>query len=67
MADGHFVCLSEFGVLSLLKVNAEKYDEVSRYEVPELSYPCWAPPVICDGRMYVRGKERLLCLELARR
>lgn len=64
LADGHFVCLSEYGDLSLLKVNAEKYEEVSKYSVPELSYPCWAPPVLSHGLLYVRGKGRLVCLEL---
>ena len=64
MADGHFVALSEYGDLSLVKVNPVKYDEVSKYQVPELAYPCWAPPVLSDGRLYVRGKGRLVCLQL---
>jgi outer membrane protein assembly factor BamB len=64
MVDGHFVCLSETGYLSLIKVTPEKYDEVSRFRVPGLEYPCWAPPVLSDGRLYVRGREKLVCLEL---
>jgi outer membrane protein assembly factor BamB len=64
MADGHFVCLAESGRLSLLKVSAEKYDEVAKYEVPELEYPCWAPPLLSHGLLYVRGKDKLVCLEL---
>jgi len=62
--DGHFICLSEYGLLSLLKVNSQKYDEVSKYDVPELNYPCWAPPVLSNGILYVRGKGKLLALEL---
>ena len=64
MADGHFICLSEYGTLSLLKVNSEKYEEMSKYEVPELQYPAWAPPVLSGGLLYVRGKGKLVCLEL---
>lgn len=64
LADGHFVALGEFGELFLFKASPARYEEVARYRVPELSYPCWAPPVISDGRLYVRGKDRLLCLEL---
>ncbi|MCE9563439.1 MAG: PQQ-like beta-propeller repeat protein [Planctomycetes bacterium] len=64
LVDGHFVSLSEYGLLSLIKVNSEKYDEVSKYEVSELEYPCWAPPVLSNGIMYVRGKGKLLALEL---
>jgi hypothetical protein len=29
-----------------------------------LVYPCWAAPIVSHGLMYVRGDERLLCLEL---
>ncbi|MBX9624170.1 MAG: PQQ-like beta-propeller repeat protein [Gemmataceae bacterium] len=64
LVDNHLVCLSEAGRLSLLRPNPAKYDEVSGYVVPELEYPCWAPPVVADGRLYVRGKSRLVCLEL---
>lgn len=70
MADGHFICLSESGELLLLKVNPDKYEEVSRAEVRDpkdgkalLEYPCWAAPVLSYGLLYVRGKGRLVCLE----
>ena len=64
LADGHLIHLSESGLLSLIKVNPMKYEEVSKYEVPELSYPCWAPPVLADGILYLRGKGKLVALEL---
>jgi hypothetical protein len=77
--DGHFVCLGEYGQLTLLKVNPEKYEPVAEgafagganpLEEPEaggqrlLRYPCWAAPIVSHGLMYVRGEDRLLCLEL---
>lgn len=66
MVDGHFICLSEAGRLMLLKVNPQKFDLVSRIDGKELSleYPCWAAPVLSHGLLYVRGKDRLVCLEL---
>lgn len=69
MVDGHFVCLTEEGVLLLLKVTPQRYEEVSRVEPveggrPLLEYPCWAAPILAHGLLYVRGKDRLLCLEL---
>jgi hypothetical protein len=64
MVDGHFISLSEYGDLALLKVNSTKYEEISKYEVPGLEYPCWASPVISNGLVYVRGKDKLLALEL---
>lgn len=67
MVDGHFIALCEDGLLLLLKVNAEKFDEVSRIDLSEqqplLEYPCWAAPVLAHGLLYVRGKDRLLCFE----
>lgn len=64
LIDGHLVSLSEYGDLALVRATPERYDEVSRYEVPELEYPCWAAPVVSNGLLYVRGKGKLLALEL---
>jgi outer membrane protein assembly factor BamB len=76
LVDGHFVCLGEDGVLHLLRVDPKRFDEVSSVELherdkngkedpstPLLRPPCWAAPVSSHGLMYVRGKERLACLE----
>jgi outer membrane protein assembly factor BamB len=69
LVDGHFVCLGEDGGLRLLKVNPKKYEEVARLD-PEgkagslLEYPCWAAPILSHGLLYIRGKGRLVCLEL---
>ncbi len=76
--DGHFICLSEYGELLLLKANPEKFDVVSRVflrqkdgrEIPGfgppplIRYPAWAAPVVSHGLMYVRGEGRLVCLEV---
>ncbi|MBM3981624.1 MAG: hypothetical protein FJ304_15365 [Planctomycetes bacterium] len=64
LIDGYLISLSEYGDLALLKANPAKYDEVSKYEVPGLEYPCWAAPVLSNGLLYVRGKDKLLALEL---
>lgn len=77
--DGHFVCLAEQGALSLLKVNPERYEVVSSVELPDhashdsppgfpppslIRYPAWAAPILAHGLLYVRGRDRLVCLEL---
>ena len=71
MIDGHFICLGEDGMLRLLKVNPQKYDLVSEVELKDpktkqalLEYPCWAAPIVSHGLLYVRGEERIVCLEL---
>ena len=60
LVDGHLICLSEYGEMALIKPSREKYQEISKYEVPGLEYPCWAAPVVSNGLVYVRGKEKLL-------
>jgi outer membrane protein assembly factor BamB len=78
LVDGHFVCLGEDGWLRLLKVNPKRYEEVSSVHLrplngdgkpdadapPLLEEPCWAAPILSNGLLYVRGKDRLVCLEL---
>ncbi|HUR38114.1 MAG TPA: PQQ-binding-like beta-propeller repeat protein [Planctomycetota bacterium] len=68
--DGHFVCLGEDGVLRLIKVDPKQYREVGKLVLkgasgePLLKYPAWAAPLLSHGLLYVRGKDRLVCLEL---
>jgi outer membrane protein assembly factor BamB len=79
LVGDHFICLGEEGTLRLLRVNPRKYDEVSRVDElrplgrdgeplpgaePLLEYPCWAAPILSHGLLYVRGKDRLVCLEV---
>jgi outer membrane protein assembly factor BamB len=75
LVDGHFLCLGEDGQLRLLKVNPHRYEEVSHLEpvagrkpgedaASLLEHPCWAAPILAHGLLYVRGKDRLVCLEL---
>jgi outer membrane protein assembly factor BamB len=61
--DGHFLCMTERGDLLLLKINPKKFELVSRWQT-ELDYPTWAAPVVSNGLMYLRGKDRLICVEL---
>ncbi|MCA9271207.1 MAG: hypothetical protein KDA41_22145, partial [Planctomycetales bacterium] len=77
--DGHFVCLSEDGVLRLLKATPKGYTLVDSALLIDknarvnpltgrpaqlLKSPCWAAPILSHGLLYVRGEDRLVCLEL---
>jgi hypothetical protein len=72
LVDNHFICLGEDGMLRLLKVDPNKYEEVSSVELradgnrgePLLNEPCWAAPILSHGLLYLRGADRLVCLEL---
>ncbi len=79
LVDGHFISLGEYGQLQLLKVNPEKYELVAEVllkekpigpviqeerDAPLLKYPAWAAPIVSHGLLYVRGADRVVCLEL---
>ena len=55
----------------LVKVNPKRFELISLVEMrqpgqkePLLEYPCWAAPILVNGLLYLRGNERLVCLEL---
>jgi outer membrane protein assembly factor BamB len=71
-ADGHLYCLSQQGVMALVKVGgngagaAEPFKIVSRFNfVDGRRNDVWAHPVILDGRLYLRYHETLYCYEIA--
>ena len=66
LADSKLIVLGEGGLLGLFKLDAEKPEELSRFQVPQLHYPCWAAPILSRQRLYLRNEQSLVCLDLAR-
>ena len=66
-ADGKLIALGEAGLLGLFKPSTEKPDEVSRWQVPGLTYPCWGAPILAGRRLFLRSENKLICLDLARK
>jgi outer membrane protein assembly factor BamB len=66
LAEGKLLVLGEGGLLGLFKPNPQRSEEVCRFQVPQLHYPCWAAPVLSHRRLYLRSEDRLVCLNLAR-
>ena len=70
MQMDHFISLGEFGTLTLIRPTPEKLDVVSKVQltdehgVERIKYPAWAAPVLSNGFLYLRGKDRLVCLDL---
>jgi outer membrane protein assembly factor BamB len=68
--DSHFVCLGEDGELTLFKANPRKFEAVAEASLRDehggalLEYPCWAAPILSHGLLYVRGRDRVVCLRL---
>jgi outer membrane protein assembly factor BamB len=65
-ADGRLVALGEGGLLGMFRPSATACEELGRWQVPALGYPCWAAPALAGGRLYLRSENRLVCLRIAR-
>lgn len=59
--DGKLLLLEENGSLVLLEPNPKEYRELARAKV---CGETWAHPAIADGRLYVRDKRELVCIQL---
>ena len=66
-AEGLLYFLSENGNVLLIRPNPEKYDVVSRFDLPEEGEgPTWAHPVVCGKRLYLRHGAFLYCYDVAK-
>ncbi|HMJ92236.1 MAG TPA: PQQ-binding-like beta-propeller repeat protein [Candidatus Acidoferrum sp.] len=66
LADGKLIALGEGGLLGLFKPNTNACEEISRWQMPSLHFPCWAAPVLSQKKLYLRSESHLVCLSLAR-
>lgn len=70
LVDGHIVVLTEYGRLLLVRPNPERYQLLGELDLEDdagrklLRHPAWNPPILAHGLLYVRGKDRLVALEL---
>ena len=58
-AEGHLYVLGEGGTVGLVEATPERYVEKSRFSFQTGSLPTWAPPVIANGKMYIRDQDKL--------
>ena len=71
IADGMLYCLTEDnGTVVLAETSAKGWKEHSRFQLtPQserraLKGKVWTPPVIANGRLYLRDQDLLFCFEL---
>src|SRR5262245_12217234 len=63
-ADKHLYVLGEDAILALVEARSDEYREVSRFSLKQSRYPTWAPPVIADGRLYVRNQDSVMAFDV---
>jgi outer membrane protein assembly factor BamB len=66
LAEGKLIALGEGGLLGIFKPNPKELEEVSRWQVPQLHYPCWAAPILSRKKVYLRSEDSLLCLDFSK-
>jgi outer membrane protein assembly factor BamB len=64
-ANKQLYVLSEDGRMALVQARPDQYQEVSRFEIPSGRYPTWAPPVIANGRLYIREQDNLMAFNIS--
>ncbi|MBU0638997.1 MAG: PQQ-like beta-propeller repeat protein [Planctomycetes bacterium] len=62
LADGHLYVLTEKGTLLTAAAVPGGFEPVAKAKV--LDGRCWTVPVLCNGRLYVRNLERVVCLDM---
>ena len=62
-----YVMNEKDGTVGLFKATPEKYEELSRFQLPEEGEgPFWAHPVVCGKRLYLRHAQFLYCYDIAK-
>ena len=57
--------LSDKGTVALVPATPERFEIVSRFDLPERSKTLsWAHPVVCGRRLYLRNSDRLYAYRL---
>ncbi len=41
------------------------YQEISKFKIPDNMKQSWAHPVVSDGKLYLRGNDKILCYDIA--
>lgn len=72
-ADGHLYCYGESkGEVALVEASRKGWIEKSRFTIPESTKirrkngKIWTPPIIANGRLYLRDNDLIFCYEITR-
>ena len=64
-ADGHIYYRYQDGTMALVKPNTAKEEVVSTFKLPyDSGRASWPHPVICNGTLYLRDMDVLMCFDV---
>jgi hypothetical protein len=64
--DGHLLCCDIKGNIFLMKPNPNEFNLVTELQdaLGDIKGPVWTIPVVANGRLYLRFKQKLVCYDL---
>ena len=62
-ADGKFFIVDDNGTLTIAKVSATGFQVLDEFRVIE-GHDAWGPIAIADGRLLMRKKKKMVCLDI---
>ncbi len=65
-ADQRLYCMGETGTVGLIEPTPTAYKEISRFSIPRGEFNTWTPPVIANGKLYLREQDNLYCYNVRR-
>ncbi|MBL8173275.1 MAG: PQQ-binding-like beta-propeller repeat protein [Bryobacterales bacterium] len=67
LAEGMLYVFSERGQMALVEANPAGYQEKGRFAIPAGDFNTWTPPVIANGRLYLREQDNLYSFDIAKK
>lgn len=69
LVDGHLLCIDIKGNLFLMEPDPNKFVKVYelRKALGDIKGPVWTKPVVANGLLYLRCKQRLVCYDIVQR
>ena len=64
MADGHLYFRYEDSVMALIEATPKGYNLKSSFTLVSKNGKSWPPPVIHNGKLYLRDHDNLLCYDV---
>jgi outer membrane protein assembly factor BamB len=63
-ADGHLYFRFENGIMGLIEASPTGYNLKGSFKLASITGQSWPHPVVCDGKLYIRDQDNLLCYDV---
>ena len=67
LADGLIYLLDDGGLLTMVEATSQGYKPLDRFQVFDKGHDAWGPMALAAGRLIVRDRTRMACLDVAKK